>query len=245
MEMTRSNLKKALGNSKTDAEIEKMVQEVNGRLFEIVVEFARIPKLLKDPERWIPRGNPEIIWDGLKKGKGVILLVSHYGSWDYLAIGGGLEGYPIHVVGKPNSNPFIQAYIEKIRGKTGIKTIEKIGAVKDVSELLKQNQAVGLLIDQRVKGGEPVEFLGQTAYFANIAALLAVRYGAPVIPCFVFRRPGPQYFVTATPPMEIKEGKDLRETLQINTQLFAKRIEEEILKTPTEWVLWRHNIWKE
>jgi len=34
--------------------------------------------------------------------------------------------------------------------------------VRVVSELLKEGKAVGLLLDQRVPDGEPVEFLGQT-----------------------------------------------------------------------------------
>jgi len=41
------------------------------------------------------------------------------------------------------------------------------------------------------------------------------------------------------------EGRDMRETLHLNTQRFADRIAEEIKKSPAEWVLWRHNLWKE
>lgn len=242
--MARSNLKKAFRSSKTGAEIESLIHAVNGRLFEIVVEFIRIPKLLKTSDQSIPRGNPQIIWDGLKRGGGVILLVSHYGPWEFLAIGGGLEGFPIHAMGKANENPFIENYIQNIRGRTGVKTLKQIGSIQDVSRLLKENQAVGLLLDQRVPDGEPIEFLGQTAYFSTLPALLAIRYGVEVVPCFVQRKPNLQYFVTAMPPLKLVSDKDLRESLRLNTQLFAKRIEEEILKNPTEWVLWRHNIWK-
>lgn len=244
MEITRKNLREAFKGQKSAEEIEEITHQINGRLFELAVEFIRIPALVKNPDKWIPRGNPEIIWKALEKGKGAILLVSHYGPWEFLAIGGGLEGFPIHAVGRPNPNPFIERYIEKNRGKTNVKTIHKIGSVKDVSDLLKDGKAVGLLLDQRVPGGEPVDFLGKTAYFASVPALLAIRYGAPVVPCFVHREKGPRYFVTATPVIDIAEADDLREALHINTQAFAKRIEEEILKNPVEWVLWRHNIWK-
>jgi len=95
-----------------------------------------------------------------------------------------------------------------------------------------------------VKEGEPVPFLGQTAYLSTLPALLAIRYKTPVIPCFVYREAGPRYFVTSKEPLPIVEGKTLRESLHLSTAHFAKRIEEEILKNPTDWVLWRHNIWK-
>ncbi len=245
MEMTRQNLKRAFGDQKSDEEIRGMISEVNGRLFEIAIEFLRIPKLAKNPQKHLPRVNPEYIWNALKEKKGAILLVSHLGNWEILANGGGAEGYPIHAVGKQSPNPYIDAFIQKIRGVTGLKTIKKIGAIKDVGNLLKENQVVCLPMDQRVKGGEPVQFLGQTAYLSSLPVLLAIRYGTPVIPCFVYREPGAKYLITATPPLTLIEKKDLREALHINTQKFAERIEEEILKNPTDWVLWRQNIWKD
>jgi len=240
LEITRSNLKKAFGNRKSNAEIDNIVRQVNGRLFEVAVEFARIPKLLGS----VPVRNPERIWGALKAGKGAILLVSHLGNWELNAIGGGAEGYPIHAVGRPSANPYIERYIQKLRGKTGLQTIERLGSIKDVSRLIKENQAICLPLDQRVKGGEPVLFLGQTAYFSTLPALLALRYGTPVIPCFIHRTPGPQYFIDVTEPVPLLQGKDFRETLSLNTQIFSTKVEEEILKDPAAWILWRHNIWK-
>jgi len=245
VEIARFNLRMAFGDQRSDPEIDETIDQVHGRLFEIAVEFARIPKILKDPERWVPRVHPEYIWNALKEKKGVILLVSHYNNWEVLAIGGGFEGYPIHAVGKACPNPYWFRYVQRVRGKTGLKTIEKLGSLRDVSRLIKENQVVCLPMDQRVKGGEPVSFLGQTAHLSPLPVILALRYGTPVIPCFVYRVPGPRYLITATPPLKLVHGKDLKETLSLNTRAFAQRIEEEILKDPSNWVLWRHNIWKD
>ncbi len=238
--MTRHNLKQALQDRKSDREIEQIIDEVNGRLFQVAVEFLRIPQLVRS----VPMRNPERIWDALKAKKGAILLVSHLGNWELSAIGGGAEGLPIHAVGKPSNNPHIDEYIQKIRGKTGLQTIDKSGSVKDVSRLLKENQVICLTIDQRVPDGEPVDFLGQTAYLSSFPALLALRYGTPVIPCLMHRTPGPGYFVQTEMPIPLVRGKDLRDTLHINTQNYASFIEAEILKDPGDWILWRHNIWK-
>ena len=244
MEMTRSNLKKAFGNQKSESEIENMVRRVNGRLFQIVVEFSKIPQLIRNTEQKKVCVDADIILNVLKRGRGAVLLVSHLGNWELAAIGGGFAGFQIHAIGKPHPNPFIDRHIQKIRGKTGLKSIEKYGSVQDVSRILKQNQVVCFPMDQRVKEGEPVPFLGQTAYLSTLPALLAIRYKTPVIPCFVYREAGPRYFVTSKQPLPIVEGKTLRESLHLSTARFAKRIEEEILKNPTDWVLWRHNIWK-
>lgn len=239
--MTRHNLKQAFRDGKSDREIDRIIDDVNGSLFQVAVEFLRIPQLTKS----VPMRNPERIWDALKAGKGAILLVSHLGNWELSAIGGGAEGLPIHAVGKPSNNPHIDEYIQEIRGKTGLQTIDKLGSVKDVSRLLKENQVICLTIDQRVKDGEPVDFLGQTAYLSSFPALLALRYGTPVIPCFIHRTPGPRYFVQTELPIPLVRGKNLRDTLHLNTQKFAKCVEAEILKDPGDWILWRHNIWKD
>jgi len=239
-ELTRFNLKKAFRDRKSDQEIDRIIDDVNGSLFQVAVEFLRIPQLMKS----VPMRDPDRIWDALKAGKGAILLVSHLGNWELSAIGGGAEGLPIHAVGKPSNNPHIDDYIREIRGKTGLQTIDKEGSVKDVSRLLKENQVICLTIDQRVPDGEPVDFLGQTAHFSSFPALLALRYGTPVIPCFIHRTPGPRYYVQTELPIPLVRGKDLRDTLHINTQNFAKCVETEILKDPGDWILWRHNIWK-
>jgi len=243
--MTMDHLEKAFGTSKTHAELLKIADQVNGRLFEIAIEFFRIPKLIDETKNPLISVNADHVWDALEKGKGAVLLVSHLCNWEILAVGGGMSGVPIHAVGRQNKNPFIEAYVQRIRGKTNLKTIHKIGAIKDVGRLLKENQVVCLPMDQRVKGGERVPFLGQDATLSSLPALLSVRYGSPVIPCFVTKNEGPTYRIYSTPAIGLLEGENLRESLRINTKVFAKRIEEEILKIPEEWILWRHNIWKD
>jgi len=206
--MTMDHLEKAFGTSKTREELLKIADQVNGRLFEIAIEFFRIPHLVKEKKHPLISVTADHIWDALEKGKGAVLLVSHLCNWEILAIGGGMSGLPIHAVGRQNKNLFIEAYVQKIRGKTNLQTIHKIGAIKDVGRLLKENQVVCLPMDQRVKGGERVPFLGQDATLSSLPALLSVRYGAPVIPCFATKNEGPTYQIASTPAMGLLEGKN-------------------------------------
>jgi len=72
--MTRSNLKKAFGNQKSESEIENMVRRVNGRLFQIVVEFSKIPQLIRNTEQKKVCVDADIILNVLKRGRGAVLF---------------------------------------------------------------------------------------------------------------------------------------------------------------------------
>ena len=199
----------------------------------------------KNPPRYIELQGEEHVRKALEQGRGVIFAVSHFGNWELAAIASSFNGFPMHAIGKSNRNPFISDFIVKLRGFTGLKTVEKQGAVQKCIALLKQNQVVAMLIDEHAKKGAVwVNFFGQRAATSALPATLALKYNVPVIPVFFYREKNKKSVLTFGKPFDLKQTGDFRSDIQANTEQYMHKLQEELEKRPEDWTLWMHNRWR-
>ncbi len=227
----------------------RAVQEI-GRasmqgMVKVIFEFLRIPVIAKNPAKHIEIRGEENVWEALKEGKGVILVVSHFGNWELMAVAAAARGIPIHAVGKPVKNPFVYDFIKRFRGATGLKSIDQKGAVGKMVKLLQQNKVVAVLIDEHVKKGEVwVDFLGRKAATSGLPATLSLKYNTPVISTFYYREEKTRSVLIFQKPFKLIKTGHFREDLTANTQQYAHRLETQIRKRPEDWTLWMHNRWR-
>jgi KDO2-lipid IV(A) lauroyltransferase len=73
--------------------------------------------------------------------------------------------------------------------------------------------------------------------------VLAQRTKATLLPCFILRQPDDTHKIIFEPALDLKEGKDSRETILINIQRLTGIIESYIRRYPVEWG-WIHRRWK-
>lgn len=244
------NLKQAFQGQKTDFPIQKIAQESFVYLAEFAIEWFRMSRIARNPDCYLAIRNVERIHTALKEGKGALLLVSHGGNWEIAAlIAGELIAKPvgasIYALARPLKNPYLYHYVLHLRGLTGLRSIDKIGAVKETFRRLKENGIVSLLIDQRVsEGAVETEFFGQSALTTSLPALCAIRLGTPIFFLFVNRTPGLRFVMEVEGPAPIETTGKVEQDIRINTQHFNNRIETEIRKDPARW-LWMHNRWRE
>lgn len=245
------HLKLAYRDEKSDREIKAIARGSFVRLAEFGAGWLRMPEIAKKPDRYLGIHGVEKIHQAVReKKKGAILLVSHVGNWEVMAlIGGALIARPvgasIYAVARPLKNEWLYRYILKLRGLTGLKSIEKIGGMQETITCLRQNSIVSILIDQRIREGSiPSKFFGMEALTTCLPALAARRLGTPVFHVFLNRQPDLRYVMEVEGPVALETTGDLRQDLEINTQRFNDRIEEEIRKDPSRW-LWMHNRWRD
>lgn len=172
----------------------------------------------------------------LKKGRGAVLALPHYGSWDLI---GGWVGhnYPSFwaVAEQLKPRPMYEFHTE-LRRRMGIRIIP-LGenTVERVIEVLARNGMVCLLSDRLIAGsGVEVEFFGERILMPIGPALLAVKMGTAVIPCLTIHKDG-KYHGFVGPPLEIEVTGDTRRDVQANTQKLAKVFEDFIREDPTQW----------
>ena len=172
----------------------------------------------------------------LKRGRGVVLALPHYGSWDML--GGWVgHGYPSFwaVAEQLEPRPMYEFHTE-LRRRMGIRIIP-LGenTVEKVIEVLMGNGMVCLLSDRLIAGsGVEVEFFGERILMPIGPALLAVKLGTAILPCLTIRKDG-KYHGYVGPPLEVEVTGDTRRDVQTNTQRLAKVFEDFIREDPTQW----------
>jgi KDO2-lipid IV(A) lauroyltransferase len=180
----------------------------------------------------------ENFYKAKEEGKGIIFLTGHCGNWELMAIAFGRFIEPIGVVARPLNSRAINKFIEDIRTKYGNHVIYKKGAVKEILRDLRENRAVGILMDQSVlkEEGVVIDFLGRPAWTSRMPALIAKKTGARILPAFI-RKEGEYHVVEIGEEIELT-GKESEDTKRLSSS-----IEGYIIANPSEW-LWIHRRWK-
>jgi KDO2-lipid IV(A) lauroyltransferase len=212
----------------------------------VAAEFADMPFITKENvQKWLEVDGYENYEAAIAKGKGILSIVAHFGNWELLPVAIPIYAKPIHIVYRPLDNQVIDNIVEHVRTMRGNSLIPKGGSGKQISELLKENQIIGILSDQNVDvyEGVFVDFFGRSACTGVGLAVMAMRSGAPVIAIFPARQKSGKYKVIVKPPIEAVQTGNYEADLVFNTQRFTKIIEEVVREYPEQW-FWFHQRWK-
>jgi KDO2-lipid IV(A) lauroyltransferase len=176
----------------------------------------------------------------LSQGRGAIVAGGHFGNWE---LGGValrlLRGYPLSVVGRPESSPAVGMIRHRMRASLGIETIE-IGQMLDtalqIRRVLSGNGLVAMLMDRHL-GRDRVEvsFFGRPTYFLRSPAMMASLAGAPLLPCFMIRQPDDRFVAECGDPIAIDPYLPAEDAIRHATQDFASQLESRIRAAPHLW----------
>lgn len=198
----------------------------------------------KDVKQWIHLDGFEH-WDAAKAaGKGFIVLTAHYGNWEAMAMGLAVSGRALAAIGRKLDNPLLETKLLALRSRLGNRVIYKEGGVRDSLRELRAGRGTGFLMDQdALTRGVFVRFMGRWASTYSSAALLAVKYGVPVLP--IYSRPHPDGTISARvlPPLEIPCTGDMERDIWTATQIMTWSLEAQIHEDP-RWWFWMHRRFK-
>jgi KDO2-lipid IV(A) lauroyltransferase len=180
----------------------------------------------------------------MSAGRGLFVLTAHYGNFELMQLAHSIYGYHIAIVHRPLRNPLIDAAVCDARVRFGNRIIPRKAGARDMLKLLRQNWMIAIALDLDVRHGVFVDFFGMPASTSDGVARLAMRTGAPVVPCFMMRQgDSVHHKIEIMPPIEIVQGPDKEDAVRENTQRFMKVIEDMIRKHPDHWN-WIHRRWK-
>ena len=189
--------------------------------------------------------NPEFILQKYNEGKGVILLSSHFGNWEYGAISVGIQvKHSLSVVVKPLRNNLVDEFMNRGRTKFGNEVVPLGISIRRTYQTLKQKKIVAMVADQRGPiEGEKVDFFGKKASIYTGPAALALKTGAPILCGIPIRGKDFKYSMTLVeipltnlPDNEAEKEKEI-------SQRYTSYLESVIRKYPEQW-LWMHKRWK-
>ena len=179
-----------------------------------------------------------------ESGNGVINIIPHLGCWEAASKAYALLGFSAGAIAKPLKNERLNNLIMKNREFDGFKILPRGSTYKTILQFLKQNNGLGMLIDQDTSvKGVFVDFYGKPAYTPIGAAMLALDSDASVFIASYVRTEGHNYKFIFNKPLELIRTGDRKEDLRINTERYQKAVEKQIKAYPTQWV-WMHERWK-
>ncbi|MCV2484674.1 lysophospholipid acyltransferase family protein [Flavobacterium sp. SH_e] len=188
--------------------------------------------------------NIDLVLDYAKKGKSVILVASHYASYEWLLTINPKIGFKGIAVYKKLANLYFDKLVRKIRSKYNTEMIETRKAIPTMA----QNQRNGVLAmyglasDQSPKLDRifhSMEFMGVEVPVHTGAEMLAKKYDLAVIMVKVKKVKRGFYEATF---LSLADNPKEYPDFQI-TEMYLKEVEKQILEAP-EFYLWTHKRWK-
>jgi len=187
----------------------------------------------------------ERLTGALERGRGVIFVTGHIGSWD---MGGSAmaaaEGLPdLSAIVEPVTKKQSDYAMTMMREARGLKVIP-LGKALAVGRALRRNEIV-FVMGERLVGAEgvPVRFFGEETLFPRGAAYWAAKSGAAIVLGFCVRQPDGDYVSYVEPPILLEPGDDSEEGVRRRTQEIASAIEAYIARYPEQWCMLQ-SVWK-
>ena len=198
----------------------------------------------EDPVHW---QGLELIEQRLARGRGLVLLTPHMGSFEVSA-----QAYaqrfgarqPITILYRPARQAWLRRLEETVRARPALATAPAtLAGVRQLLRALRRGETVGLLPDQVPPAGQGVwaPFFGRSAYTMTLAARLVQQTGAEVAVLWTERLPrGAGYCVHALPlePALPAAGDDAAAAQAVNLAMQAV-----ILRCPAQY-LWGYHRYK-
>jgi len=219
----------------------RMIDGVFQTIARMLVSLARFPSLNRENiSDWIGYEGLNHYLDAKRQGCGVLVATAHLGNWELSAFAHALLTEPMNVMVRQLDNPLIDHIVEARRTLSGNRLIYKRDAARAVIKALKNNEAVGILIDQNTSPAEGVfvEFFGRLACAGSAFAKLAHHSQAPVIPGFaLWNQSTNRYVLRFYPPIPMIGD------VAADTQRIHSTLESIIRDYPDQW-MWIHRRWK-
>ena len=123
-----NNLKIAWGDELSENQRQTIARKNFIHLAQVLLELPYLRKLTPDKlEGFVSFHGWDNFNGALQKGRGVLLLASHFGNWELMALAFSLRYRPINIVVRPLDIPFLDTLISEIRMRGGNQLIPDAG----------------------------------------------------------------------------------------------------------------------
>jgi len=239
-----ANIKTALGSKLSPTQLNNITHKFYQAFGQNLIEIFFIPIVNKKyMDKYVTSEGLEFIYEAFKKGKGVILLGVHSGSWELSNILCANLGFSFSLFVRDLRHPYLNKWLNMYRSLKGCKIVQRQNQTRQLIEVLKNNEAIGITLDQGGKAGELVKFFGKDASMATGAIRLALRYNSVILPAFYTRVRGPYIKAIIEPPFNLTKTQDEAEDIHRNLQELVRIFEKNIEKYAKDY-LWSYKIWK-
>ena len=220
---------------------ERLLDGVFRNIARLLLAFSRFPDLnASNIDKLIGYQGLENYFEAKRAGRGVLIATAHLGNWELSAFAHALLTEPMNVMVRPLDNRLIDRLVESRRILSGNRLIYKWDGARAVLRALRNNEAVGILIDQNTAPAEGVfiDFFGRRACANSGFIKLAYHSQAPVVPGYAVWDETQSRYVLNFHPAVPMTGDETADTQRIHSVM-----EEIIRRYPDQW-MWIHRRWR-
>ncbi|NNU81002.1 acyltransferase [Halovulum dunhuangense] len=170
-------------------------------------------------------------------GRGALLVSGHFGQWDAVRAALKARGMECGGIYRDHDNRYFNADMLPQFESGGRPLFAK--TPKGMRDLIKHVRAGGfaaVMMDQKTRDGEILDFMGKPATTATGIAELALRYDLPLVPAYGIRKPdGISFRIEFEPPIPHTDALTMSQA--VNDSLAAR-----VHAMPEQWH-WLHRRW--
>lgn len=226
----------ALGLDRDDPRVARTARRAFQNYGRVLMDFVLIGSLTPEELRnRMTYDGREHLDSGLARGKGVIMVLPHMGSWDMSGAFAGALGYSVSAVADKFPGSLNDAVV-RTRQVFGLSVMATgRSAVRGITDALSANGVVALVCDLEQGPGVSVSFFGRRAIVPAGPAAIAIKTGAALIPVYQYSTAPSRYHVHVDPELVLRAG----ETKESLMQRVVDRFETFIRARPEEWYAFR------
>ncbi len=223
----------------------KIIKAMWNNLGRLVAEYPHLEQIGREKTEIVA---PQSFHDALKQDKPIIFIGGHIGNWEVNSAATLTQyNHAVDATYRAPNNPWTDKLISRARSLKGqLKAYPKssLGGRMTV-KALKNNNSVGILIDQKYNEGIDAPFYGVSAMTNPAFIQLAQKYDCQLFPIRNERLDdGCSFRLTVYDPIMVKnESNEKRDAKSIITQAHTL-MEKWISERPEQWI-WLHRRWKD
>jgi KDO2-lipid IV(A) lauroyltransferase len=232
------NMRRALGPDASERRVRGTARRACRYYADYWVDIFWLPTRKRE---WVlgrfEKVNLQALDRAIAEGKGVLVVLPHYGSWEAGAVF--LSSLcPFAAVAEVLKPPELFELFCRLRKDVGIDIFpydHKPETRDAMVEALQRGTMLALLCDRDLKGnGVEVEFFGEKTTLPPGPAALALRSGSPIL-CVNVRNLANGWVGHATEPIYVDGSRDKEEAIREAMQEVARRLEDLIREDPAQW----------
>jgi KDO2-lipid IV(A) lauroyltransferase len=242
------NLERAFPEKTRDERLE-ILQGSWDNLARTGLEYAYLDQVFRyDPDD-LDAGNIEVAGEEnfvrLRDQKNpAIIFTGHMANWELLSICAAKNGLDVTSMFRAPNNQFFANSVIKARSKLmGPLVPSGNGSLFQLAASLERGGHIGLLADQRYKGGVLVPFFGHLAESNPLIAKLARQYDCTVYGARAIRLPNHRFRLEITDPIDLPRDADGHIHVAKTTAVIQGVVESWIREHPEQWI-WFHRRWR-
>lgn len=181
----------------------------------------------------------------LDQNKGLVMMGSHFGSWEILHIGIPQKGkFDFYILARPQKLKMAADYLDKLRRKNNCFVLYKGMGSREAISVLKEHKAFGLVVDQGGRTEDAfVKFFGRLTPTPTGVVRFALKFDAPIVAGYIKRIRGPYHKITMLKPYYLERKPTTEETISYNLEKLNQILEGYVKDHPSEY-FWFHKRWK-